>query len=577
MIARRLFQRTSEPGSATGLVRVEGVAKTALETGRTRLLAGGALIGIAFLVIAVRLVDVTLIEKGYEPRLGLAPRAAALETERADITDRNGILLASSLATASLYADTRKVPDAEEAARRLLGVLPNLNPEELRQRLSSGRSFIWLSRTLTPNQQYQVNRLGIPGLNFQHEERRVYPQGQLAAHLLGFTDVDDRGIAGVEKSFDATLLGGTRPLALSLDVRVQYAVREELSRALQEFNATGATGIVLDATSGEVLAMESLPSFDPNNPAAGPPGARFNRATLGVYELGSVFKIFTAAMALDSGAATLSDSYDATQPIRVARFTIRDTHPQKRWLTVPEIFMYSSNIGAVKMALDVGGDVQRAYLDGLGLLRQSPIELLEVGTPIVPSPWREISTMTVAFGHGIAVSPIQLASAVAAVTNGGILRPPTLLRREPGDLPKGVRVVSARTSEQMRRMLHLVVDQGTGRSAAAPGYLVGGKTGTAERAGVGGYQRKALISSFVGAFPINDPRYVVLVIIDDPQGTAKTFGFATGGWVAAPAVGHIVNRVAPLLGIKPVDETAPEIREEMALSTEPKGRTLASY
>jgi len=558
-------------------VRLEGTALRAIETGRTRLATAGVLVGLAFLAIAGRLIDVTLLKEGDEPRLANAPRAAGIETERAEITDRNGVLLATSLATASLYANPRKVPDPADAARRLAAALPDADVAELHRRLASGRGFIWLRRNLTPRQQYAVNRLGIPGLDFQREERRIYPQGRLAAHLLGFTDVDDKGLAGIERAFDEKLRSSAAPLALSIDVRIQHLVRQEIHRAVTEFDAIGATGIVMDARTGEVLAMESLPDFDPNDPAAGPPGARFNRATLGVYEMGSTFKIFTTAMALDSGTATLTDGYDASEPIRVARFVIRDYKPKKRWLSIPEIFMYSSNIGTVKMALDVGTAEQQEYLRKLGLLDPSPIEISEVGQPLIPAPWREISTMTVAYGHGISVSPIQLVSAVGAVADGGVMRPPTLLRRESSKEVPGKRVISEQTSEQMRRLLRLVVTEGTGRNASAPGYLVGGKTGTAEKVGVGGYKQKALVSSFVGAFPMNDPRYVVLVAIDEPKGNARTFGYATAGWVAAPAVGRIVARMGPMLGLAPQDESAPALREQMQIAIHPRGRTLASY
>lgn len=564
-------------GPRTDPVRLEGTALRAIETGRTRLAIAGMLVGLAFVAIAGRLVDVTLLKEGDEPNLASVPSASAIGTERAEITDRNGVLLATSLATASLYADTRKVPDAAEAARLLATALPDADPADLHRRLESGRGFVWLRRNLTPRQQYAVNRLGIPGLDFQREERRVYPQGRLAAHLLGFTDVDNKGLAGIERAFDEKLRSGGDPLALAIDVRVQHLVRQELGRAVEEFQAAGATGIVLDTRTGEVLAMESLPDFDPNDPAAGPPGARFNRATLGVYEMGSTFKIFTTAMALDTGTATLSDGYDASEPIRVARFVIRDYKPKNRWLSIPEIFMYSSNIGTVKMALDVGTAEQQEYLRKLGLLDPSPIEISEVGQPLVPAPWREISTMTVAYGHGISVSPIQLVSAVGAVADGGVMRPPTLLRRESSKEIPGIRVISEQTSEQMRRLLRLVVTEGTGRNASAPGYLVGGKTGTAEKVGVGGYKQKALVSSFVGAFPMNDPRYVVLVAIDEPKGNTRTFGYATAGWVAAPAVGRIVARMGPMLGIAPQDESAPALREQMQIAIHPRGRTLASY
>jgi cell division protein FtsI (penicillin-binding protein 3) len=395
--------------------------------------------------------------------------------------------------------------------------------------------------------------------------------------VLGFTDVDGNGISGVEKFFDEDLKDRARrgeELRLSLDLRVQHAVRDELQAAVTKFNAEGAGGLVLDVRTGEVVALVSLPDFDPNHPGGAGPLERFNRMTLGVYELGSVFKIFTTAMALDAGKVTLAGGYDATNPIKVSRFTIRDDHPKRRWLSVPEIFMYSSNIGAAKMALDVGTAGQQAFLGRLGLLRRPTIELPEVGSPLSPSPWREINTMTVAFGHGVAITPLQMASAMAAVANGGVLRPATLIRRD-GPAP-GQQVLSPRTSDIMRRLLRLVVVEGTGKKAEAEGYLVGGKTGTAEKAAGRGYNRRALLTSFIAAFPMNAPRYVVYVVIDEPTGTRETHGFATAGWNAAPALSRVVSRVAPLLGVAPVDDERPDIREALAVAINGRGPQLAS-
>ncbi|MEE9140425.1 MAG: penicillin-binding protein 2 [Alphaproteobacteria bacterium] len=565
-----------EIGGAAGL-RLDGLAKQALETGRNRLVFAGALFALTFLVVGLRLIDVALFKEGHEPTLVRAPAAESLRMERADIVDRNGVVLATNLVTASLYAHPGKVLGAEEAAAALARALPELNQAEVRARLGSARAFVWLKRNLTPRQQYAVNRLGIPGLYFRREEKRFYPHGRLASHLVGFTDIDNVGLAGVERYFDDALRGASGPLRLSLDVRVQHILREELMRAVGEFQAVGAAGIVMNARTGEMLAMVSLPDFDPNRPALARDDARFNRAALGVYEMGSTFKIFTTAMALESGVVTLNDGYDATDPIRVARFVIRDFKPQRRWLSVPEIFFYSSNIGAAKMALAVGGAGQRAFLDRLGLLRAAPLELTEVGVPMVPSPWREISTMTIAYGHGLAVTPAQMAAAIAAVVNGGIAYPPTLVRHHDGDGPAGERVLSARTSEQMRRLLRLNVVKGTGRKAAVPGYLVGGKTGTAEKIVGRRYRRGVRLSSFVAAFPINEPRYVVVVLLDEPKGNESTHGYATGGWVAAPVVARAIARMAPLVGVEPINEDTPEIREAMLVNIKPRGRELASF
>jgi cell division protein FtsI (penicillin-binding protein 3) len=344
---------------------------------------------------------------------------------------------------------------------------------------------------------------------------------------------------------------------------------------MAEFSAAGAAGVVLDARTGEVLAMASLPDFDPNEPAAYAPETRFDRATLGIYEMGSTFKIFTTAMALESGVTTLEDGYDASDPIHIARFTIRDYKPKGRWLSIPEIFIYSSNIGAAKMALDVGGIRQRAFLGRLGLLEPAHIEVPEVGTPMVPSPWREINTMTVAYGHGLAVSPLQMAAAVAPMVNGGVLHRPTLLARS--GAVHGERVLSERTSDDIRRLMRANVVEGTGTHAAVPGYLVGGKTGTAEKNEGGTYNRKSLLSSFVAVFPMIEPRYVVLTILDEPKGTEETHGFATGGYVAAPAAGAVIARMASLEGVEPVDEGAPDIREALNVDLNSRGRRLASY
>ena len=538
--------------------RLEPPVPPAVEMGRGRLLIAGALFATAFAVIAVRLVDVTLLSEGNEPRLAQSTGIASHQTDRADILDRNGILLATSLKTASLYADARVILDADDAAKKLARILPGLDIEKTRAKLMSDRAFIWIKRHLTPRQQHDVNRLGIPGLDFQREERRVYPSGPLVAHVIGHTDVDNRGLVGVERSFDRTLSRGATPLRLSIDLRVQHAMHAELGAAMREFQAIGAAGIVMDVSNGEVLAMVSLPTFDPNNPMAIDEEARFNRATLGVYEMGSTFKIFNTAMALDTGRITMRSGYDATDPIRISRFVIRDFHAKRRWLSVPEIFMYSSNIGSVKMALDVGPAAQRDFLRRIGMLNSSPVELPEVGAPLVPGRWREINTMTISFGHGISVSPMQLVSGVSSMVNGGISYRSTILHQPKAAEPKGVRVVSTETSEKVRRLMRLVVENGTGKNAAAQGMLVGGKTGTAEKVVGKRYKAKALMSSFVGAFPMTAPRYVVFAMIDEPTGNKKTFGYATGGWVAAPVVGKVIARIGPMLGVVPLDADAPE-------------------
>jgi len=548
-------------------VALDEQAQQTLEVGRTRLLVTAGLFLVAFAVIALRLVDVTLVKPTGETRLARNHVVGKVEASRADIVDRNGVLLATTLASPSLFANPKQILDPREATKKLVGVLPDLSEAEVLAKLTSDRSFVWLKRHLTPRQQFEVNRLGVPGFAFEREERRVYPDGNLVSHVLGYSGIDNKGLAGIERGFDDILKERKEPLQLSIDLRLQHILHEELTRGVQDFTPLGGAGIVMDVRTGEVLALVSLPDFDPNKSSTATPETTFNRVTLGTYEMGSIFKTFTAAMALDAHTTTLAGGYDASHPITVGRFVIHDYHDLHRWLSVPEIFEYSSNIGAARMAMDAGSDRFKEFLGRLGLLRAPAFEIPEIGAPLVPSPWREVSTMTIAFGHGISVSPLQVAIAASAVVNGGILHQATIVKPPQGYVPAGQQVMSARTSEDMRRLMRLVVEQGTGKDAAAPGYLVGGKTGTAEKVSGKGYAHKALLSSFLGAFPINNPRYLVLAIIDEPHGNAKSHGFATGGWTAAPVVGRSVARMAPLLGIDPVDEGTPEIRRALIIDT----------
>jgi cell division protein FtsI (penicillin-binding protein 3) len=562
-------------------VELEGTRKQAIETGRVRLVVAGALFALAFAVVGGQLIKVSLFGADYRPLAHHGEDAAGYSSARANIVDRNGVLVATNLPAASLYADPAAVLDAEEAALRLAAVLPELGHDALLAKLTADRRFVWIKRHLTPRQQYEINRLGLPGLAFERDERRVYPHGPLLAHALGYTGIDNRGLAGLELALDSRLAGEAaqqgEPLALSIDLRVQHVLHEELSAAVVEFEALGAAGLVLDVENGEVLAMVSLPDFDPNLPGQPDANARFNRTTLGVYEMGSTFKTFTLAAALDSGVVTLSDGYDASEPIKISRYWIRDYHPENRFLTVPEIFMYSSNIGAAKMAIDIGTERQQAFLGSLGLLSAAEIELPELGAPLAPSPWREINTMTISFGHGIAVPPLNLARATAAMVNGGLLRPATLLKRDGAAPAPGVPVIRPETSDIMRALLRLVVDEGTGKNAAAPGFQMGGKTGTSEKVVAGGYERKALITSFVGAFPMDAPRYVVLVMVDEPHGNAKTFGYATAGWTAAPSVGRVVSRIGPLLGVTPTGPDTEPATDDVLVTMDNEEAELASF
>ncbi len=557
--------------------RLDDDVRKALETGRARMLVAGLFMALAFALVGGRLTQLAILgESGRHHAVAHRTADKPLKP-RADIVDRNGEVLATDLPTASLYANARRLLDPEEAARGLVTVLPDLDYDGTLKKLQSDRTFVWLRRNLTPREQTEVTALGIPGLDFIPEFSRVYPHGPLTSHLLGYVDSDNTGIAGLEKRFDETLSRVEAPLALTIDLRVQHIMREELRSAMLEFRAKAAAGVVLDARNGEVVALVSLPDFDPNHPGKARDAARFNRATLGVYELGSTFKVFTAAMALDSGVADMRGRYDARRPLKVSQFTIRDYHPKRRWLSLPEVFIYSSNIGAALIAQEIGGKRQQDYLRRLGLLDPLPLEIPETGRPIVPSPWRAVNTMTVGFGHGLAVSPLHLASGVAAVANGGIAHEPTLIRAPRRDaVGPGKRVFSETTSLQLRKLMRLTVLGGTGRNADVPGYPVGGKTGTAEKPGREGYAGTSLLSSFVAVVPITRPRYVVLAMLDEPQGNEATDGAATGGRVAAPVVRRVIGRMAPMLDIAPTPADAPELRQ-LQLDVPVEGRRLASY
>ena len=572
----------SEMSGSNGVEQLSArEARRPLEMARTRLLVAGAIFAICFVILGARLVQLSLLDGGDDTAQNDRHDGALLTLQRADIVDRNGTLLATNLPSQSLYVDPTQVLDANEAADRITNVLPDLSRGGILRKASAKGNFRWIQRKLTPEQYYAVNRLGLPGFGFKREERRVYPHGSLFVHTLGFTGVDNGGLAELEAARDADLKNlaesHSGALVTSLDSRVQHIVNAELATAMAEFDAKGGAGIVLDVHSGEILALSSLPDFNPYDLKSSGPDQRFNRATLGVYELGSTFKAFTTAMALDYGVVNLNDRYDATKPLRVARFVIRDDHPQNRWLDVPEIFVHSSNIGAAQMARDVGAERQKEFLGRLGMLAPLPLELSENGRPLSPRHWREINTMTIGYGHGIAVTPLHLISGFATLVNGGITRPPTLLRRH-GEI-SGTRVVTRETSDAMRLLMRMVVEDGTGKKAEAEGYLVGGKTGTAEKAVAGGYKKNALITTFVGAFPMDAPRYAVLVMLDEPHGTKKTHGYAAAGWNAAPTVGRIISQIAPMLGvmaIRPSGEDEEET-ERLLVRADGEGRRLASF
>jgi cell division protein FtsI (penicillin-binding protein 3) len=516
---------------------------------------------VIFGVIATRLVMFATTPDNHRGFRGAAQERMA--ATRPDILDRNGQILATDINAPSLFAEPRKILDVDEAVELLTAVLPDLDATELRDRLSTRRGFVWLKREIGAQQAKEIRRLGIPGIGFLPENRRVYPNNAEVSHVIGYVNVDNQGTAGIEKWLDASGLAALhlvglatdrlqKPVDLALDLRIQHALREELVAAAEKFKSIAAAGIISDVRTGEVVAMVSLPDYDPNNPRQAIDPQRFNRLTTGVFELGSTYKALTVAMALDSGKVTLGSSFDARQPLQYGKFTIDDFHGQRRILTVPEIFTYSSNIGMAKMALSLGVEHHKTFLKKLGQLDRLRTELPESGEPLVPKYWAEINSATIAFGHGLSVSPLQAVMGIGALVNGGYLIPPTFLKRNEAQASEvAVRVVKPQTSDAMRYLMRLNVEKGTATRAEVKGYYVGGKTGTSEKVVDGHYSKHKVLNTFTAVLPADQPRYLILIMLDEPQPTPESNGNATAGWNAAPTAGKVIARVAPMLGLEP--------------------------
>ena len=557
--------RPAAPIAALALTTADGAGARLL--GRARLVLCGVLL--AFGLIGGQLVRLAL-RASPEIKVALA-EPLARSWSRPDIVDRHGRLLATDVGMHSLYADPQLAQDVDEAMEKLATVLPGLDASELRKVLADkSRRFAWVARGLSPRQAQRVHALGLPGLAFRTELKRVYPQGALAGHMLGTVNTDNRGIAGIERMLDEAgrveaVQGPARAsgpaVRMSLDIGVQHALAEELKQACARYTASAAAGLVLDAGSGEILGAVSLPEVDPARPADWLDQAHTDKLTGGTFELGSIFKTLTIAMVLEAGMADLDKLYDVRQPLIAGPYVIKDLYPQGRPLTVREIFLHSSNVGAGMLALEAGAERQRAFLERMGLTEPMRTEAGPVATPLLPKHWGRIETITVGYGHGLAVAPVQFAVAVAALINGGVQVTPTLLARS-GDAGAPQRLISAATSARLREIMRLNVTnaQGTGRHAEADGYRVGGKTGTAEMPGRGGYREKSVISSFAGAFPMDAPKYVVLVLLFEPHTGEGHGDKITAGLNAAPATARIVERIAPLLGVLPrrVDAPTPE-------------------
>jgi len=512
-------------------------------------------------VIAARLVMFAEQSDGYGTRRSVTQDAVA--TARPDILDRNGQILATDVKTPSLFAEPRKLIDVDEAEELLTAVLPDLDASEARDRLSSKRGFVWLKREITPKQQQEIHRLGIPGVGFLTENKRVYPNGPIVSHEIGHVNIDNQGIAGIEKWLDGQGLAALhmaglatdrleKPVELALDLRVQFALRGELIAAREKFKAKAASGVVLNVNTGEIVALVSEPDYDPNNPHEANDPTRINRLTTGVFEMGSSFKVLTVAMALDSGKATLSSMFDASHPLQYGRFAIHDYEPMHRALSVPEIFTYSSNIGAARMALAVGVNGHQAFLKKMGQLDRLRTELPESAEPIVPKHWGELNSVTIAFGHGLSVAPLQAVMGIAATLNGGFLIPPTFLKRSENEAQiLAKQVLKPETSREIRYLMRLNAEKGTATKANVSGYYIGGKTGTAEKVVNGHYSKHKLLTDFMAVLPADKPTYLMMIMLDEPQPTPETHGFATAGWNAAPTAAKVIARIAPLLDIEP--------------------------
>jgi cell division protein FtsI (penicillin-binding protein 3) len=543
---------------------------------KARARVGLAIVAFAIVygIIAVRLVMFAAVSDGR-----IAHRVVsgdAIATARPEILDRNGEVLATDVRVPSLYAEPRRLIDVDEAVELLTADLPDLDATELRERLSSRRGFVWLKRDITAEQQREIYRQGLPGIGFLNENKRDYPNGAEVSHLLGHVNIDNQGIAGIEKWLDNQGLAALHmaglatdrlqtPVQLALDLRVQHALRDELVKAREKFKAIAAAGVVLNVRTGEIVAMVSEPDFDPNNPRQALDPTRINRLTTGVFEMGSTFKAFTVAMALDSGKVTLKSSFDAHNPLHYGKFDIHDFEPMQRSLTVPEIFTYSSNIGAARIAMAMGVDAHKAFLRKMGQLDRLRTELPESAEPIVPKRWGELNTITIAFGHGLSVAPLQAVMGIGALMNGGTLIPPTFLKRSEAEAQAlGKRVIKPETSALMRYLMRLNVEKGTASKADVAGYYIGGKTGTADKVVFGRYTKTKVLTDFMAVLPADQPRYVLMIMLDEPKALPETHGFTTSGWNAVPTGGAVVARIAPLLGIEPRLDLPPADQQILA-------------
>ncbi|WP_296746178.1 penicillin-binding protein 2 [Mesorhizobium sp.] len=539
-----------------GSIVVDAARKATGGKAKTRIIMTMTVFFSIYTMIAGRLVYLGM----QSPDMSDGPQSR-VTASRPDIVDRNGEVLATDIRTASLFAEPRRIVDADEAIEKLSTVLHEIDYEQTYRKLKSGAGFVWLQRQLTPKQQADIMALGIPGLGFRTEKRRFYPSGETSSYIVGLTNIDNQGISGMEKYIDEQGLSDLqasglaiardlKPVKLSIDLRVQHVVRDEVAAGLERYRALGAGGVVLNIKTGEVIAMASVPDFDPNNPYNAQEKDRLNRMSAGLYEMGSTFKSFTSAMALDSGKATMNSRFDASHPIRVGHQAIHDFHGKNRVLSLPEVFLYSSNIGSAREAELVGIEGHREFLHRLGILDRMQTELPEVARPTEPKVWKQVNSYTIAFGHGVSTTPLQAAVGCAALMQGYLIQPTFLVRSEQDAMAVAKKVVSEKTVEGMRYLYTLNAEKGSARNARVPGYRVGGKTGTAEKVINGRYSKDLNFNTFVAAFPMDDPQYLVFTIADapHPEKPGMTDVAANNAGVMA---GNIIRRAASMLGVKP--------------------------
>lgn len=520
--------------------------------GKARILLVAFCASFAYLMVAFRLLDTCILPNWNDDNNSSNKYTIHEKIHRADIVDRNGAIVATSLPTKDLDANAKNILSPRETAIKLTEIFPDLDFESVYQKLKKRRGTFTIKRNLSPHQQSKIIALGNPGLEFRANEKRVYPHQNLLSHIIGVADIDNKGISGLEQGLDERIVNSEIPVKLSIDLGVQDSIRSTLLKNKDKFRAITATAILMDVSSGEVIAMVSLPDFDPNNITKKDEKALLNTATARVYEPGSVLKVFNTAMSLESGKVRLSEKFDATEPLKLKYNTIYDYKGENRWLSVEEILIHSSNIGSARMALQAGFSEQYNFLKKIKFFERLQTELVETAKPLVPSYERwKISDSTVAtigYGYGISVSPLHIISAYAAMINGGIYHNPTLLHREKQS--EGIRVISDNTSKQMRKLMRAVVTKGSGKKANVLGYEVGGKTGTANKLDTDGtYTRKRVRTTFLAAFPISDPSYALLVMFDEPKATSETSGYTTSGWNAVPTGAEIITTIAPQLNV----------------------------